>query len=196
MTRERFGEKLPRNQSYSQYCLRLRGRGQMPEAKSGRVHILHQLAVPGGVAAEDTRNYFLLRLTRRRQRCRSGSEISRAGLYQRQGARGWCRSVEGCGIRDELMVSIFSTIPVQPYNSFVGSTPTCASKISGPERGPCSTSVRLLGFEKFEISACRNSVRVNDRQTAMKVAKTVLGSLRLRSRVRKHFQSQFWEKKP
>jgi hypothetical protein len=28
--------------------------------------------------------------------------ISGAGLYQRQGARGWCRSVEGCGILDEL----------------------------------------------------------------------------------------------
>jgi hypothetical protein len=41
-------------------------------------------------------------LTRRSQRCRSGSEISRAGLYQRQGAKGRCRSVEGCGIRDEL----------------------------------------------------------------------------------------------
>jgi len=74
----------------------------MPEAKSGRVHIPHQLAVPGGVAAEDTGNHFLLSLTRRSQRCRSGSEISGAGLYQRQGARWWCRSVEGCGILDEL----------------------------------------------------------------------------------------------
>jgi hypothetical protein len=74
----------------------------MPETKSGRVHILHQLAVPGGVAAEDTGNYLLLSLTRRSQRCRSGSEISGAGLYQRQGARGRCRSVEGCGIFDEL----------------------------------------------------------------------------------------------
>jgi hypothetical protein len=81
--------------------LRLRGRGQMPEAKSGRLHILHQLAVPDG-AAEDTGNHFLLSLTRRCQRCRSGSEISGAGLHQRQGARGWCRSVEGCGILDEL----------------------------------------------------------------------------------------------
>jgi hypothetical protein len=41
-------------------------------------------------------------ISRRSQRCRSGSEISEAGLYERQGARGWCRSVEGCGIRDEL----------------------------------------------------------------------------------------------
>ena len=74
----------------------------MPDAKSGRVHILRQLAVPGGVAAEDTGNHFLLRLTRRSECCRSGSQISGAGLYERQGARGRCRSVEVCGIRDEL----------------------------------------------------------------------------------------------
>jgi hypothetical protein len=44
-----------------------------------------------------------LRLTRRSERCRSGSQISGAGLYERHGAerRGGC--VEGCGIRDELM---------------------------------------------------------------------------------------------
>jgi len=67
----------------------------MPDAKSGRVHILRQLAVPGGVAAEDTGNHFLLSLTRRSERCRSGSQISGAGLYERQGANGRCRSVEG-----------------------------------------------------------------------------------------------------
>src|SRR6266436_7044381 len=85
--------------------LRLRRRGQMPEAKSGRVDILRQLAAPGGVAAEDTGNHFLLSLTRRSERCRSGSEISGARLYERQGAKGRCRSVEGCGIRDKLMAS-------------------------------------------------------------------------------------------
>src|ERR1700722_12832227 len=67
----------------------------MPDAKSGRVHILRQLAVPGGVAAEDTGNHFLLSLTRRSERCRSGSQISGAGLYERQRAKGRCRSVEG-----------------------------------------------------------------------------------------------------
>ena len=67
----------------------------MPDAKSGRVHILRHLAVPGGVAAEDTGNHFLLRLTRRSERCRSGSQISSAGLYERQRAKGRCRSVEG-----------------------------------------------------------------------------------------------------
>lgn len=67
----------------------------MPDAKSGRVHILRHLAVTGGVTAEDTGNHFLLRLTRRSERCRSGSQISGAGLYKRHGAKGRCRSVEG-----------------------------------------------------------------------------------------------------
>lgn len=67
----------------------------MPDAKSGRVHIRRHLAVPGGVAAEDTGNHFLLRLTRRSERCRSGSQISGAGLYERHGAKWRCRSVEG-----------------------------------------------------------------------------------------------------
>jgi hypothetical protein len=39
--------------------------------------------------------------------------------------------VEGCGILDELMASIFCIIPVQPSNSFVGSNPTRASTTSG-----------------------------------------------------------------
>jgi hypothetical protein len=74
----------------------------MPDAKSGRVHILHQLSVPSGVAAEDTGTDLLLSVTGRSKRCRSGSEIPSAGLYERQGAKGRRRSVEGCGIRDEL----------------------------------------------------------------------------------------------
>ena len=74
----------------------------MPDAKSGGVHIFRQLAVPGGVAAEDTGNHLLLSMTGRRERCRSGSEISRAGLYQRQGARGRCRSVEGGWLLNDL----------------------------------------------------------------------------------------------
>src|SRR6201984_2647218 len=67
----------------------------MPDAKSGWFHILRHLAVSGGVAAEDAGNHFLLRLTRRSECCRSGSQISGAGLYERQGATGRCRSVEG-----------------------------------------------------------------------------------------------------
>ena len=82
--------------------LRLRGRGKMPDAKSGRFHILRQLAIPGGVAAEDTGNHLLLSVTGRSECCRSGSEISRAGLYQRQGAKGRCRSVEGGWLFNDL----------------------------------------------------------------------------------------------
>src|SRR5579862_9713779 len=66
----------------------------MPDAKSGRVHILRQFAVPVSVAAEDTGNHFLLSLTRRSERCRSGSQISGARLYERHGAKRRCRSVE------------------------------------------------------------------------------------------------------
>jgi len=82
--------------------LRLRGRGKMPDAKSGRVHILRQLAIPGGVAAEDTGNHLLLSVTGRSECCRSGSEVSRAGLYQRQGAKGRCRSMEGGWLFNDL----------------------------------------------------------------------------------------------
>jgi hypothetical protein len=77
----------------------------MPDAKSGRVHILHQLAVPGGVAAKDAGNHLLLSLTRRSERCRSGSEIPSPGLHERQGAERRSRGVEGCGIRDELIIA-------------------------------------------------------------------------------------------
>jgi hypothetical protein len=74
----------------------------MPDAKSGRVHIFRQLAIPGGVASEDTGNHLLLSLTRRSERCRSGSEISGAGLYQRQGAERRSRGVEGGWLLNDL----------------------------------------------------------------------------------------------
>src|ERR1700688_4473379 len=83
----------------------------MPDAKSGRVHILRQLAVPGGVAAEDTGNHLLLSVTRRSERCRSGSEISGARLYQRQGAERRSGGVEGCGIPDELIIACSNSRP-------------------------------------------------------------------------------------
>ena len=77
----------------------------MPDAKSGRVHILRQLAVPGGVAAEDTGNHLLLSVTGGSERCRSGSEISGARLYERRGAERRSGGVEGCRIRDELIIA-------------------------------------------------------------------------------------------
>ena|ERR1700688_2451241 len=97
----------------------------MPDAKSGRVHILHHLAVPGGVSTKDTGNHLLLSLTRRSQRCRSGSEISGARLYQRQGAERRSGGLEGCGIRDELIIALQQfppikfAIPTRVASSFV-----------------------------------------------------------------------------
>ena len=102
----------------------------MPDAKSGRVHILRQLAVPGGVAAEDTGNHFLLSLTRRSERCRSGSEISGAGLYERQGAERRSRGVEGCGILDELNDRLIEHQRNSQTDWFLaGSSPTAASNL-------------------------------------------------------------------
>jgi hypothetical protein len=43
-----------------------------------------------------------LSVTRRSERCRSGSEIPRTRLYERQGAERRSRGLEGCGIHDEL----------------------------------------------------------------------------------------------
>jgi hypothetical protein len=47
-----------------------------------------------------------LSVTRRSVRCRSGSEISGAGFYQRQGAERRSRGVERCGILDELRLLV------------------------------------------------------------------------------------------
>src|ERR1700719_4151809 len=60
--------------------LRLRGRGQMPDAQSGRLYIVRQLQVPGTVSTKVTGNHLLLRVTGRSLRCRSGSEIPDTGL--------------------------------------------------------------------------------------------------------------------
>ena len=104
----------------------------MPDAKSGRVHILRQLAVPGGVAAEDTGDHLLLSVTGRSERCRSGSEISNAGLYERQGANGRSRGVEVCGIRDEL-----NAHAIEARHSYLA--PDCI-------RGFCSLNLRELSL--------------------------------------------------
>ena len=74
----------------------------MPGAQSRWFYIARQLQVAGKLSTKVAGNHLLLSVTRRSERCRSGSEISGAGLYERQGAEGWSRSVEGCGILDEL----------------------------------------------------------------------------------------------
>ena len=109
----------------------------MPDAKSGRVHILRQLAVPSGVAAEDTGNHLLLSVTRRSERCRSGSEISGARLYQRQGAERRSGGVEGCGIRDELIAEAVEAL-------------ACKTIIRGFESHP---RLQIYGFSFNQLTA-------------------------------------------
>jgi hypothetical protein len=75
----------------------------MPDAQSGWFYIVHQLQVAGKLSTKVAGNHLLLSLTRRSERCRSGSEISGARLYERQGAERRSGGVEGCWIRDELI---------------------------------------------------------------------------------------------
>src|SRR5580692_1377217 len=77
----------------------------MPEAQSRWFYIARQLQVAGKLSTKVARNDLLLSVTGRSLRCRSGSEISRAGLYERHGAERRSRGMEGCGIRDELIVA-------------------------------------------------------------------------------------------
>src|SRR6202051_1421306 len=87
----------------------------MPDAQSGWFYIVHQLQVAGKLSVEVAGNHLLLSVTRRSERCRSGSEISGAGLCQRQGAERRSGGVEGCRIRDELNgVDVICTIPKHP----------------------------------------------------------------------------------
>src|SRR5216684_5627472 len=97
----------------------------MPDAQSRWFYIVHQFQVAGRVSTKVSGNHLLLSVTRRSERCRSGSEISGAGLYERQGAERRSRGVEGCGIRDELMASSdlhHSRAPI--YNQTMQQFPT------------------------------------------------------------------------
>ena len=75
------------------------------------VHLASQLSVPSGFAPEDAGNHLLLSVTRRSERCRSGSKIPGAGLYQRQSATGRSPSVESCGLRDGRLTRCAQAIP-------------------------------------------------------------------------------------
>src|ERR1700676_4510935 len=74
----------------------------MPDAQSGWFYIVHQLQVAGKLSVKVAGNHLLLSVTRRSERCRSGSEISGASLYQRQGAERRSGGGESWGIRDAL----------------------------------------------------------------------------------------------
>src|SRR6266446_6212282 len=75
----------------------------MRDVQSGWFYIVCQLRVAGKLSTKVAGNHLLLSVTGRSERCRSGSEIPGAGLYERQGAERRSRGVEGCGIRDELI---------------------------------------------------------------------------------------------
>jgi hypothetical protein len=47
----------------------------MPDAQSGWFYIVHQLQVTGKLSVKVAGNNLLLSVTRRSERCRSGSEI-------------------------------------------------------------------------------------------------------------------------
>jgi hypothetical protein len=75
----------------------------MPDAQSRWFYIVRQLQVAGKLSTKVARNHLLLSVTGGSERCRSGSEISGARLYQRQGAERWSGGLEGCRIRDVLV---------------------------------------------------------------------------------------------
>jgi hypothetical protein len=92
----------------------------MSDAQSGWFYIVHEFQVAGKLSTKVAGNHLLLSVTRRSERCRSGSEIPGAGLHERQGAKRWSRGVEGCGIPDELIFDVICITPQQA--SFAGST--------------------------------------------------------------------------
>ena len=83
----------------------------MPEAQSRRFYIVRQLQVAGKLSTKVAGNHLLLSVTGGSERCRSGSEISGARFYQLKGAERRSRGVEGCGIRDELIIACSNSRP-------------------------------------------------------------------------------------
>jgi hypothetical protein len=77
----------------------------MPDTQSRRFYIVRQLQVAGKLSTKVAGNHLLLSVTGGSERCRSGSEISGARLYQRQSAERRSGGVEGCRIRDELIIA-------------------------------------------------------------------------------------------
>ena len=82
----------------------------MPDAQSRWFYIVRQLQVAGKLSTKVAGNHLLLSVTRRSERCRSGSEVPGARLYERQGAERRSGGVEGRRIRDELR-SLHAAIP-------------------------------------------------------------------------------------
>ena len=94
----------------------------MPDAQSGRFYFVRQLQIAGKLSTKVAGNHLLLSVTRRSERCRSGSEVPGARLYERQGAERRSRGVEGCGIRDELIAIRGFEIPPRHPNDMISGT--------------------------------------------------------------------------
>src|ERR1700691_649054 len=83
----------------------------MPEAQSRRFYIVRQLQVAGKLSTKVAGNHLLLSVTGGSERCRSGSEISGARLYQGRGTERRSGGVECCRIRDELIITCSNSGP-------------------------------------------------------------------------------------
>ena len=102
----------------------------MPDAQSRWFYIVRQLQVAGKLSIKVARNHLLLSVTGGSERCRSGSEISGAGLHQRQGAERRSRGVEGFRILDELNDRLIEhQRNSQPGWFLAGSNPAAASNL-------------------------------------------------------------------
>src|SRR5580692_9118968 len=124
----------------------------MPEAQSRWFYIVRQVQVAGKLSTKVARNHLLLSVTGGSERCRSGSEISGARLYQRQGAERRSQGVEGCGIRDEFIIACSNSRPsssqvrrVSPLRSII---PTGFSKL----RRQCRLGDRTKSLPRASVA--------------------------------------------
>src|SRR6266404_3387693 len=130
----------------------------MRDVQSGWLHIVHELQVAAKLPTKVAGNHLLLSVTGRSERCRSGSEISGAGLCERQGAERRSRGVEGCGIRDELNDGLLSIKCNSQSRWFLaGSSPTATSNYS---RSKVASAILIPSFSIFRKNRSAYSITV------------------------------------
>src|SRR3954466_15951059 len=78
----------------------------MPDVQSGWLHVADQFRVQSEVAAEESGNCLLLCLTRRGERCRSGSQVPRSGLRKCEGSQGRSRCLESSGLFSSTQLNL------------------------------------------------------------------------------------------
>ena len=127
----------------------------MPDAQSRRFYIVCQLQVAGRLSIKVAGDHFLLSVTRRSERCRSGSKNPGSGLYKRQGAARRSRGVEGCGIRDEL----------NPNFAFAGTQVQCR-----PFPATHSQTLMETGF----LDRLANQLKINKSATCRRAIQRIL----------------------